>query len=77
MITSTSGVALMTLANPTGRVGSRRRVSADERLEVGARLGRDGLRLVGDAPDHDARVVLVARDELADRLAVGLLGARR
>ena len=46
-----------------------------ERLEVGARLRRVGLGLVGDAPQHDAGVVLVARDELADRLAVdGLRG---
>ena len=46
-----------------------------QRLEVGARLRRVGLGLVGDAPQHDAGVVLVARDELADRLAVhGLRG---
>ena len=43
-----------------------------ERLEVGARRRRLGLGLVGDAPQHDARVVLVARDQLLDRLAVDL-----
>src|SRR5512144_1726266 len=42
----------------------------EQRLEVRARLRRGRLGLVGDAPQHDARPVLVARHELADRLGV-------
>ena len=63
------------LAKPTGRVGSSSRVSA-ERLEVVARRGRCRRGLVGDAPHHDAGVVLVAGHQFAEVLRVGRLRVR-
>ena len=51
------------LTKPTGRLGSASRVGGEQRLEVGERLLGVRLGFVGDAPQHDARVVLVAGDE--------------
>ena len=45
----------------------------EERLEVGPCRVGVGLGLVGDRPEHDARVVLVPADQLTDRLLVRLL----
>ena len=55
-------------------MGSSRRVWAASGSKYARACGVSDSGSFGDAPQHDARVVLVAGDELADRLPVGLPG---
>src|SRR5664279_615301 len=64
--------ASTTLTNPTGRVGSAALATSNSGRKVGA-FGV-GLGFVGDGPQHDAWMVLVAGDEFADGLCAHGLG---
>ena len=69
-----SGRANIMLTNPTGRLGSAFLAAVEQGLEVGPGGVGVGLGLVGQAPEDDAGMVLVPRDELFDGPAVHALG---
>ena len=62
------------LTKPTGRLGSASLAAANKRLEVGPAGIGVGLGLVGQAPEDDARMVLVPRNQLLDGLSMDVLG---